>query len=118
MLAYYPLEHLYYLRSHGILPSTIASPLSLFPSVKLDANKLAKWSSRFWMLYVVLHFAHLKEDKKLLEERQRSLRKGKGTGLSAAEKQDMCQKWDTFWSGVMTNLVDLPIAIHWYVTVF
>ncbi|KAF8631367.1 hypothetical protein AX15_002424 [Amanita polypyramis BW_CC] len=116
MLAYYPLEHLYYLRSHGILPSTIPSPLSLFFNVKrikLDANKLALWSSRFWALYVILHFAHLKEDKELLEARQRSLRKGKGTGLSVEEKQDIHQKWNMFWSDAVTNLAYFPMTIHW-----
>ncbi|KAK2460297.1 hypothetical protein APHAL10511_007686 [Amanita phalloides] len=117
MLAYYPLEHLSYLRSHGIIPSNIPSPFSLFSSVprriKLDAGKLALWSCRFWALYVILHFVHLKEDKNLLEARQRSLRKGKGTGLNAEEKRDMRQKRDMFWSEVVTNLAYFPLTVHW-----
>lgn len=116
MLAYYPLEHLYYLRSHGILPSSIPSPFSLFSHkkrIKLDANKLALWSCRFWAFYVLLHFVHLMEDKKLLEARQRSIRKGKGTGLNAEQKQDMSQKWNMFWSDVVTNLAYFPLTLHW-----
>jgi hypothetical protein len=119
MLAYYPLEHLYYLRSRGIIPSTIPSLTSFFSKAKkhirLDADKLSLWSCRFWALYVILHFAHLKEDKKLLEARQRSLRKGKGTGLTAEERQDMGQKRDMFWSEVVANLAYLPVTLHWYV---
>jgi hypothetical protein len=116
MLAYYPLEHLWYLRSHGIIPSSIPSPFSLFSNVKrikLDANKLGLWSCRFWALYVFLHFVHLREDMKLLEARQRSIRKGKGTGLNAEQKQDMSQKWNMFWSDVATNLAYFPITLHW-----
>ncbi|KIL67701.1 hypothetical protein M378DRAFT_159548 [Amanita muscaria Koide BX008] len=117
MLAYYPLEHLSYLLSHGVLPSTIPSPFSVFSKVKryikLDANRLALWSCRFWALYVLLQFARLKEDQKLLEARQRSLRKGKGTSLTAEERRDMRQRWDMFRSEFLTNLAYLPLTIHW-----
>ena len=50
---------------------------------------------------------------KLLEARQRSIRKGKGTGLNAEQKQDMSQKWNMFWSDVVTNLAYFPITLHW-----
>ncbi|EAU83106.1 hypothetical protein CC1G_11632 [Coprinopsis cinerea okayama7 len=117
MLAYYPLEHLYYLVSHGIIPSTITSPLSLFSSkpkkIKLDAGKLSLWSTRFWAVYVFLHFAHLIEDRKLLIQRQRALRKSKANGLSAEEKKDIRNRWDAFWSEVVINLGYLPLTIHW-----
>jgi len=116
MLAYYPLEHLYYLRSHDIIPSSVPSPFSLFSRtkrIKLDAGKLGMWSCRFWAFYILLHFAHLMEDKKLLEARQRTLRKGKGTGLNTEEKQDMYQKWDMFCSEVVTNLAYFPFSLHW-----
>ncbi|KAF8627043.1 hypothetical protein AX17_006384 [Amanita inopinata Kibby_2008] len=119
MLAYYPLEHLYYLCSHGVIPSVILSPLSFFSNsnlkkyIRLDANKLALWSTRFWALYIILHFAHLREDKKLLEARQRSLRKGKGTGLTVEEKQELKQKWDIYWSEVVTNVAYFPLTLHW-----
>jgi len=117
MLAYYPLEHLYYLGSHGIIPSSISSPLSLFSSKKkkisLNPNTLALWSCRFWAIYVFLHFAHLLEDRKLLKQRHSSIRKAKGTGLTKEEKQEMEQRWDAFWSEVVVNLGYLPLTIHW-----
>jgi hypothetical protein len=117
MLAYYPLEHLYYLGSHGIIPSSIPSPFSIFSEKKknlaLDFNKLGLWSCRFWAIYVVLHFAHLLEDRKLLKQRHSSIRKAKGTGLTKDEKKEMQQRWDAFWSEVVINLGYLPLTIHW-----
>ena len=117
MLAYYPLEHVYYLGSQGIIPTVITSPLSLFSSKKkklsLDLNVLALWSCRFWAAYIVLHFAHLLEDRKLLRQRYNSLRKAKGTGLTPGEKLEMRQRWDAFWSEVVINLGYLPLTIHW-----
>ncbi|KAF4613893.1 hypothetical protein D9613_007492 [Agrocybe pediades] len=117
MLGYYPLEHLYYLVSHGIIPSSILSPTSFFSNKKkritLDAGKLSIWSTRFWALYVFLHFAHLIEDRKLLKQRHSSIRKAKGTGLTREEKLEMQQRWDAFWSEVVINLGYLPLTIHW-----
>ncbi|PFH48755.1 hypothetical protein AMATHDRAFT_64702 [Amanita thiersii Skay4041] len=117
MLAYYPLEHLYCLCVHGVVPSRFPLQLPFLQNVKknvrLDANKLALWSCRFWAVYVILQFAHLKEDKMLLEARQRSLRKGKGTGLTAEGKYELKQKWDIYWSEVLTNLANFPLTIHW-----
>jgi len=119
MLAYYPLEHLYYLGSHGIIPTTITSPLSLFSPkrkrVSLDPNTLALWSCRFWAAYVFLHFGHLYEDRKLLKQRHNSIRKSKGTGLTKEEKLEMEQRWDAFWSEVIVNVGYLPLTVHWYV---
>lgn len=123
MLGYYPLEHISYLLSHGIIPATISSPLSLLPfasasqkgkKLKLNAGKLSLWSTRFWAAYVFLHFAHLWEDRKLLIQRGRSLKRSKGgAGLSAEEKRDMAQRWDAFWSEVVVNLGYLPLTVHW-----
>ena len=79
MLAYYPLEHLAHLPSHGIIPNTIPTLRSLFSSaakpITLDTNW---WSCRFWALFVLLQFAHLREDRKLLMMREKTLRKAKG----------------------------------------
>jgi len=117
MLAYYPLEHLYYLGSHGIIPTQIPSPTSFFSSKKrtidLDPGKLGTWSCRFWAIYVVLHFAHLVEDRKLLKQRHSSIRKTKGTGLTNEERAEMEQRWDAFWSEVVINLGYFPLTIHW-----
>ncbi|KAH9481246.1 hypothetical protein JR316_0005768 [Psilocybe cubensis] len=117
MLAYYPLEHLSYLGSHGIIPATIPSPATIFSSkkkfIRLDPAKLGMWSCRFWGIYVVLQFAHLIEDWKLLKQRQSSIRKAKGTGLTREEKVEMHQRRDAFWSEVVTNFSNFPLTLHW-----
>ena len=88
MLAYYPLEHLYYLVSHSIIPSEITLPslASLLPfssseakgqPLSLDAGVLSRTSTRLWALYVFLQLAHLREDQRLLTITQRSLSKSK-----------------------------------------
>ncbi|PPQ69186.1 hypothetical protein CVT25_006964 [Psilocybe cyanescens] len=117
MLAYYPLEHLSYLGSHGIIPTTIPSPTTIFSSKKkfisLDPGKLGMWSCRCWAVYVALQFVHLVEDRKLLKQRHNSIRKAKGTGLTREEKFEMQQRSDAFWSEAVTNLGYLPLTIHW-----
>jgi hypothetical protein len=117
MLGYYPLEHLSYLSSHGILPSSVPSIRSLFSAtakpINVDSNVLGRWSCRFWALYVGLQFAHLQEDLKLLVLRHRNMRRAKGSGLTPAEKDELRQRWDAYWSQVIINLADLPLTIHW-----
>ena len=117
MLAYYILEHAYYLCYHGILPSKIPSFRSLFSSVPsytvLNPDSMAIWSCRFWALYVLLQFAHLREDWKLLKKRDKTLRKAKGTGSNALELEDINQRWDAFWNEVVVNVGYLPLTLHW-----
>lgn len=117
MLAYYPLEHISYLCSRGIIPSTIPNLASLFSSsakpITLNPNTLGIWSTRFWAFYVLLQFAHLREDRKLIQLRQRALRKAKSTGLTPIEKQELQQRWDAYWSELIANLGYLPLTIHW-----
>lgn len=43
MIIYYPLEHLWYLADHGVLPIAPAT-----------SGKIATWSCRFWMVYTIL----------------------------------------------------------------
>jgi hypothetical protein len=117
MLAYYPLEHIYYLRSHEIIPATIPSLASLFSAsakpIHLNSDAIGIWSTRFWALYVMLQFVHLKEDWKLIKMRERTLRKAKGTGLSPAEKTELRHRWDAYWNEVVVNVGYLPLTMHW-----
>lgn len=88
MLCYYPLEHLYYLVSHSIIPPQLPRP-SIFSAlsskvseskdstINLNTGVLSRLSVRFWALYVFLQFAHLREDSKLLKQRERVLGKSK-----------------------------------------
>ncbi|KAF9041076.1 hypothetical protein BDZ89DRAFT_1060366 [Hymenopellis radicata] len=112
MLGYYPLEHLSYLTSREITPASFPLPLSR-KSITLKPGALGMWSVRFWALYVVLQFAHLQEDRKLLLMRQRTLRKAKGTAPTEAEKQELSKRWDSYWSELVLNTANLPLALHW-----
>ncbi|KAJ7022627.1 hypothetical protein C8F04DRAFT_1137596 [Mycena alexandri] len=116
MLGYYPLEHLCYLRIHGVIPEKVSSPASLRnPKAKpipLDSKYLSLWSCRCWAAYVILQFAHLREDRKLLKLQHRTLRKSK-VAVTAAEKRDLDRRWDAFWSSLLVNICNLPLALHW-----
>ncbi|KAF8440387.1 hypothetical protein L210DRAFT_3539526 [Boletus edulis BED1] len=115
MLAYYPLEHLYYLRAHDLIPASIPSITSLLgrtsERIRLNAKSLAMWSCRAWAIYVILQFAHLMEDRKLLLMKEKTLRKGKG--VVADDKEDLRNKWDSFWNEIVANSANLPLALHW-----
>ncbi|KAH9949994.1 hypothetical protein B0H21DRAFT_46745 [Amylocystis lapponica] len=123
MIAYYPLEHLYYLISHSVLPSELPSvPLaSRLPFTKTtlggrgvswDLNALGIWSVRFWAVYVLLQFVHLREDTKVLKMRQRALNKSKAV-TTEAEKEDLKERWAALRNEVVVNLGYLPLTIHW-----
>jgi len=117
MLGFYPFEHLYYLRSHDLIPASLPSLSAILgrssKRISLNENKLILWSCRFWLLYILLQFAHLKEDRKLLLTRQRNLRKGKG--LSAEDKEDLRKRWDSLGNELVANIANLPLALHWFV---
>ncbi|KAH9902644.1 hypothetical protein C8Q73DRAFT_13399 [Cubamyces lactineus] len=123
MLAYYPLEHLYYLLSHSLISDKLTLPsITAFvpfmrtrPSNKhipLKLGTLGLWSTRFWAAYVVLQLAHLREDSKLLSLRERTLSKTK-TGASAAEKEEISKRKKALVSELIVNLAYLPLTIHW-----
>lgn len=116
MLAYYPLEHLYYLASHGIVPSSLPTLSSLFSSsakpIPIDLNAVGIWSCRFWAAYVLLQFAHLREDRKLLLLRERSIKKGKQPA-TAGELEQMKASWDGYWNEIIVNVGYLPLTVHW-----
>ena len=87
MLGYYPLEHIYWLLSHSIIPSTMTFP-SLFPELRLlekpagkqiilNGGQLSRISIRFWLAYIVLQFMHFTEDSKRLVSLERVLSKSK-----------------------------------------
>ncbi|KAK0446254.1 hypothetical protein EV421DRAFT_1793358 [Armillaria borealis] len=113
MLGYYPLEHLSYLTSRDIIPTTISSPLVPQKAITLKPGPMGVWSCRFWAAYVILQFAHLREDRKLLQARQRTLRRAKGAGITESEKQEIQNRWDSYWNEMVLNLGNLPLALNW-----
>lgn len=120
MLLYYPFEHLYYLRSNGLLPATISLSLPFIKAlpVKLDTTKLALWSTRAWAVYVFLQLAHLREDGRLLKLRERALTKVKGKSSREvdAEQLELSLRRNALLNEFIANLGNLPLTIHWCVS--
>ncbi|GJJ08343.1 hypothetical protein Clacol_002554 [Clathrus columnatus] len=116
MLIYYPLEHIYYFASHGILPSRLT------PSSRLN-NRIAIWSCRAWAAYVVLQFLHLKEDHRLLKLQEdsvkHSIKIGSGTKdldpNTISEEIIISRRKTALWNEFLVNVGYLPLTIHWYV---
>lgn len=87
MLCYYPLEHIYWLLTHSIIPQTFSLPTVISklrssakgPSdtVTLDAGLISRLSTRFWAAYIFLQFLHLREDRRLLKMHEREMNKSK-----------------------------------------
>jgi hypothetical protein len=123
MLAFYPLSHLSYLRTHDLIPPPPpTAPLPLLPSQPGRNNEsttavsfsFSSWSSRFWAAYVILQLAHLREDRALLVKRQRALNKlSPKEGLQPEERVELAQRWDAWYNELAVNLSYLPMTIHW-----
>lgn len=137
MLAYFPLEHLYYLVSHSIIPAQIPRPS--FPQlssskpkdpIHIDAGAISRASVRLWAFYVVLQLAHLREDRRLLKVRERAVGKLKESwsfvyqalrltihqqgSAAQAEAEELQKRWDALWSEIVVNVAYLPLTLHWY----
>lgn len=63
-ILYYPLEHVYWLAAHQVLPIS-----------EEKTNKIGIWSCRFWAAYVVLEFGRLAEQYRGLRDRETRLLK-------------------------------------------
>ncbi|CCO30309.1 hypothetical protein BN14_04336 [Rhizoctonia solani AG-1 IB] len=90
MLAYYPLEHAYYLGSQSII--------------------------RISPLYIALQFEHLREDMKLLAIDERAARAARKSGEVAAEvstSRVLIKRKAALWNQVLVNLGNFPLALHW-----
>jgi hypothetical protein len=119
MLAFYPLNQLYYLSSHKIIPTSIPLSLSGSPTEKLSPStrpavldlapgRLTRLATRFWAVYVILQLVHLREDRALLMKRQRDLKKVRGP-----EHAELKLRWDAWYNELAVNSAFLPLTIHW-----
>ncbi|GAW05182.1 glutamyl-trna amidotransferase subunit a [Lentinula edodes] len=48
--------------------------------------------------------------RKLLQAKYHALRKA---GLKPAEKQEIQKRWHAYWSDLLVNLINFPLALHW-----
>ncbi|KAI0264343.1 hypothetical protein BC834DRAFT_257973 [Gloeopeniophorella convolvens] len=116
MLAFYPLQHISYFRTHELIPKTLSLP-SLFQKprqVTINDTAIGLWSTRLWAAYVVLQLVHLREDRILLLKRQRALnRLSPRAQLQPQERTELARRWDAWYNELAVNLSFLPMTIHW-----
>ncbi|AAW44574.2 hypothetical protein CNG01910 [Cryptococcus deneoformans JEC21] len=131
ILFYYPLEHVSWLGSKGVLP---ISPSAL--------SKAALWSVRFWAVYVVLEIHKLCNSYRELSDRTRALQLSrpevthseaidyefqddKKEGFSeklgpsveyegeTTPRQALANDWKTWKRRALVNGAYAPLTIHW-----
>ncbi|KAF9185186.1 hypothetical protein BGZ51_002907 [Haplosporangium sp. Z 767] len=115
-LIYYPLEHIYWLGAHEVIPISMEK-----------TNRIAIWSCRFWAAYVVLQFAHLAEEYRLYKKRLQSIKaQVKAADLKAKETGEPVDKTEyktelaalkAEKKGIVINTIIntgyLPLTVHW-----
>ena len=62
---------------------------------------------------MLLHFAHLREDARLLRLRERAIAKSKGGEDIEMEKVDLAKRRMALKNQLIENLANLPLTIHW-----
>lgn len=99
MLAYYPLEHIYFLASQNIIKLSDKT-----------ITKIAVWSCRFWAAYVILQFYHLREDSRILSRRAKGL---KGSEISEEQRDEVLSRKRALLNELWVNIGYMPLTIHW-----
>ncbi|KAJ3266816.1 hypothetical protein HDU77_010197 [Chytriomyces hyalinus] len=108
-LCYYPLEHLYYLGAHKVVPMSDDT-----------LNRVGIWSCRFWAAYVMLYFLQLYQEHRLLQVRQLKLiQRGKSNSESKealrAEQRSVSEDMQALLVNTIINTAYLPLTLHWSV---
>ncbi|KAJ3124496.1 hypothetical protein HK098_001107 [Nowakowskiella sp. JEL0407] len=107
-LAYYPLEHVYWLALHKVIPIT-----------EKTRDRIGIWSCRFWAAYVILYFVQLFEERRLLLIRERALVKAKAgnekVDISKIEQgfAEINEEKKSLILNTVINAAYFPLTIHW-----
>ncbi|KAI8918873.1 peroxisomal biogenesis factor 11 [Entophlyctis helioformis] len=121
-VAYYPLEHVYWLALHQVIPMS-----------EKTRDKIGMWSCRFWATYVLLYFYQLYEEKKILDTRSAALKRAVASasakkvsaggpdaagsadvdGKLKAEKVALRQDYNALTINTLINAAYFPLTIHW-----
>lgn len=121
-ILYYPLEHIYWLGAHNVIPISQAT-----------VNKVGMWSCRFWALYVLVHFVHLAEEYRLLKIKGRRLtaklaKDGESTEKPAGSSSGVAvvtdpasidarasldEEYKALALNTVVNAAHLPLTVHW-----
>ncbi|KAJ2511495.1 hypothetical protein GGI11_005087 [Coemansia sp. RSA 2049] len=104
LCAYYPLEHIYWLGAHQILP---------FSEKVVDFS--GYWSCRFWAAWVALQFVHLGEEYRLIKGRKQKIyTQGKMDATKMQEELDSVDASIKSWKiQLLINACYFPLTLHW-----
>ncbi|KAJ2714849.1 hypothetical protein H4R19_001517 [Coemansia spiralis] len=106
LVCYYPLEHVYWLGAHRIVP--------LSDSAIEDAGY---WSCRFWAAWVAMQFAHLGLEHRLIAaRRKRILTRDSADAATMQKELDAVDADSRSWRiQLLINACYFPLTLHWSV---
>ncbi|KAJ2395920.1 hypothetical protein GGI23_004116 [Coemansia sp. RSA 2559] len=101
---YYPLEHIYWLGAHQVLP---------FSDKVVDLS--GYWSCRFWAAWVALQFVHLGEEYRLIKGRKQKIyTQDKMDAAKMQEELDSVDAAAKSWRiQLLINACYFPLTLHW-----
>ncbi|KAJ2725242.1 hypothetical protein GGI07_001375 [Coemansia sp. Benny D115] len=104
LVCYYPLEHIYWLGAHQIMP---------FSEKLVDFS--GYWSCRFWAAWVALQFVHLGEEYRLIKDKKKSIyTRGKIDAAKMQEELDAVDAQTKSWKiQMLINACYFPLTLHW-----
>ncbi|KAI9498917.1 peroxisomal biogenesis factor 11 [Zychaea mexicana] len=108
MIIYYPLEHVYWLAAHNVLPVS-----------EQKTNSIGIWSCRFWAAWVVMEYGRLAEQYRLMKKRETGLLKRIKAGDietdedPEAEMASIKAERASIFVNTMINSGYLPLTVHW-----
>ncbi|KAI9265065.1 peroxisomal biogenesis factor 11 [Phascolomyces articulosus] len=110
MIIYYPLEHIYWLSAHDVLPISTEK-----------SDRIGIWSCRFWAAWVVMEYGRLYEQYRLLKKRETGLLKRIKAGDietdedPEAEMASIKAERSSIMVNTIINSGYLPLTAHWSV---
>ncbi|KAJ1793783.1 hypothetical protein LPJ59_004681 [Coemansia sp. RSA 2399] len=104
LCVYYPLEHIYWLGAHQVLP---------FSDKVVDLS--GYWSCRFWAAWVALQFVHLGEEYRLIKGRKQKIyTQDKMDAAKMQEELDSVDAATKSWRiQLLINACYFPLTLHW-----
>ncbi|KAJ2777618.1 hypothetical protein H4R18_005056 [Coemansia javaensis] len=104
LVCYYPLEHVYWLGAHRIVPVSDAT-----------VDRAGYWSCRFWAGWVALQFVRLGEERRLIAgRRRRILTRGDVDAATMQHELDALDAAARSWrSQLLINACYFPLTLHW-----
>ncbi|KAJ2841317.1 hypothetical protein J3B02_005938, partial [Coemansia erecta] len=104
LVCYYPLEHIYWLGAHRILP---------FSEKLVDFS--GYWSCRFWAAWVALQFVHLGEEHRLIKGRKQKIYTQEKIDASKMQQElDAVDADAKSWKiQMLINACYFPLTLHW-----